>query len=80
MAQIWHCCGCGVGRQPQLLIRPLGWEPPYAAGAASKRQKNKKRKKEISVTQFEHEENVFERTGECNKLLEPRKEFEPSGV
>ena len=23
-------------------IRPLAWEPPYAAGAALKRQKNKK--------------------------------------
>ena len=24
------------------LIRPLGWEPPYAMGAALKRQKEKK--------------------------------------
>ena len=50
---------CGVGRgcslDPALLwlwcrpaaaapIRPLAWEPPYAAGAALKRQKTKKEK------------------------------------
>ena len=48
---------CGVGRRrsldPALLwlcrgpvstapIRPLAWEPPYAAGAALKRQKTNK--------------------------------------
>ena len=56
---------CGVGHRqgldPALLwlwcrpvatasIRPLAWEPPYAAGAAlekAKRQKNKKLKKLI---------------------------------
>jgi len=27
------------------LIRPLAWEPPYAAGVALKRQKDKKKKK-----------------------------------
>ena len=27
------------------LIRPLAWEPPYATGAAPKRQKDKKKKK-----------------------------------
>ena len=27
------------------LIRPLAWKPPYAAGAALKRQKDKKKKK-----------------------------------
>ena len=51
---------CGVGHRrgsdPKLLwlrhtpvaatpIRPLAWEPPYAAGAALKRQKKKERKK-----------------------------------
>ena len=30
-------------------IRPLVWEPPYAAGAALKRQKTKKEKKELTV-------------------------------
>jgi len=55
-------CGvvCRCGSDPALLwlwyrlaatalIRPLAWEPPYAAGAAqemAKRQKKKKRKKE----------------------------------
>ena len=49
---------CGVGRRsdldPALLwlwcrsvatapIRPLAWEPPYAAGIALKRQKKKKK-------------------------------------
>ena len=47
---------CGVGRRSSLdpellwlwrrqaataLIEPLGWEPPYATGAALKRQKKK---------------------------------------
>ena len=40
-AQIWHCCGFGVGRLQQLQLRLLAWEPPYAVGAALKRQKNK---------------------------------------
>ena len=32
------------------LIRPLAWEPPYAAGAAlEKTKKKKKKKKESSV-------------------------------
>ena len=51
---------CGVGRRlgsdlvllclwrrpvAIALIRPLAWEPPYAAGAALKRQKDQKKKK-----------------------------------
>ena len=40
MARIWHCCGCGLG-QP--------WEPPYAVGAALKRDQ-KKKKDSISHT------------------------------
>ena len=50
---------CGVGRRHSsemvllwlwrrplatALIRPLAWEPPYAMGAALKRQKNNKNK------------------------------------
>ena len=38
-AQIWCCCGCGVGWQLQLWFDPLAWESPYAAGVALKRQK-----------------------------------------
>ena len=49
---------CGVGQRLSLdlallwlwhrpeataLIRPLAWEPPYAVGAALKRQKKKKK-------------------------------------
>jgi len=32
---LWH------GPEATALIRSLAWEPPYAAGAALKRQKNK---------------------------------------
>ena len=32
-AQIWHCCGSGVGQWLQT-IGLLAWEPPYATGAA----------------------------------------------
>ena len=57
---------CGVGRRcasdlallwlwrrpaATALIRPLGWEPPYAAGVALKGQKTKgKRKKSVKAT------------------------------
>ena len=35
MAQIWHCCGCGVHRPVAITpIQRLAWEPPYATGAA----------------------------------------------
>ena len=40
-AQIWHFCGCGVGQQLQLHFDPpLAGEPPYAAGASLRREKN----------------------------------------
>ena len=51
-------CGVGHGRGSDLMllwlwrkpgatahIGPLAWEPPYATGAALKRQKAKKKKK-----------------------------------
>ena len=54
--------GCRRGLDPALLwlwrrlvatapIRPLAWEPPYAAGAALEKTKKEKekRKKEISI-------------------------------
>ena len=44
VAQILHCCGCGIGWQLQLQFSPLTWELPYAAGAALKRKKKKKKK------------------------------------
>ena len=58
---------CGVGRRrgsdPALLwlwcrpavaapIRPLAWEPPYAADAAPKRQKTKKMKEKNFLSAF----------------------------
>ena len=54
---------CGVGRRCGLdrellwlwrrpeataLIRPLGWEPPYAMGAALEKAKRPKKKKKKS--------------------------------
>ena len=56
---------CGVGHRlssdPELLwlwcrlaatvpIQPITWEPPYAAGAALKKTKNKKRTRKINFT------------------------------
>ena len=42
MAQIPHCCSCGIGPAAQAPIQPLAWEPPCAVSVALKRQKNKK--------------------------------------
>ena len=38
MAQILHCCGCGVRLAAVAPIRPLAWELSYAAGSAIKKQ------------------------------------------
>ena len=35
---LWLCSRLAA----TALIQPLAWEPPYAAGVALKRQKNKK--------------------------------------
>ena len=58
---------CGVGHRhnsdPTLLwlwrklaaaapIRPLSWEPPYAAGAALEKAKKKKKKKKLATALF----------------------------
>ena len=49
---VGHRCGSdlvslGLWCRPAAAapIRPLAWEPPYVAGAALKRQKDKKTKK-----------------------------------
>ena len=53
--------GCRRGSDPELLwlwhrlaatapIRPLAWEPPYAAGAAQEIAKRQKIKKKIEKT------------------------------
>ena len=47
VAQILSCCVCGIGRQLQLQIRPLAWEPTYATGVVLKTQKKEKKEKEI---------------------------------
>ena len=61
---------CGVGRRHGLdpallwlwhrpaataLIRPLAWEPPYAAGAALEKAKKTKKKKKDTHKKFEIE-------------------------
>ena len=38
-ALVWLWCGLAA----TAPIRPLAWKPPYAAGAALKRQKKKKK-------------------------------------
>ena len=48
MPWLWH-------RPAVALIRPLGWEPPYAEGVAlksKKKKKKKERKKEKIVIFF----------------------------
>ena len=44
-AQIWHCCGSGVGRGATALITPLAWELPYATEVALEKTKKKKKKR-----------------------------------
>ena len=43
-AQIWHCCGCGVGWELQLWLDPYPGKLPYTASVALKRPKKKKKK------------------------------------
>jgi len=50
VAQILHCCGCGVGWKLQL--DPLAWETPYAMDVALK---NKKQNKTKQNTTYESE-------------------------
>ena len=45
VARIWRGCGSGVGRQQQLQLDSLAWEPPCALDEALKRQKTPKKKK-----------------------------------
>ena len=42
MARIPSCCGSGVGLAATAPIRPLAWEPPYAAGVALEKAKKDK--------------------------------------
>jgi len=43
--RIWWCRELWCRPAAVALIRPLAWEPPYAASLALKRQKDKKKKK-----------------------------------
>ena len=52
MARIPSCCGSGVGRRLQLHpIRPLAWEPPYAAGVALEKGKKPKQNKTPKISE-----------------------------
>ena len=44
-AWIPSCCGSGNRPAATAPIRPLAWEPPYAAGAAQEMAKRQKKKK-----------------------------------
>ena len=41
--RIWCCCELWCRPAATAPIRPLAWDPPYAAGAALKRQKMKRK-------------------------------------
>ena len=51
--RIWRCRELWLWCRPvaTALIRPLAWEPPYAAGVAPEKAKGKKKKK---LGQFKH--------------------------
>ena len=55
MAQIPRCCGCGVGRELQLPIQPLAWEPPYAVGVTLKRGGKKKKARGLTASFYDDE-------------------------
>ena len=63
MAQIWRCCGRGVGRQLTAPIGPLGWLPPYATGVAlkkkTKQKKKKQQKKKPQTKETQRPKNVW---------------------
>ena len=44
VAQMWHCCGCGTGRNCSSNLRHLAWELPYASGVVLNRKKKKKKR------------------------------------
>ena len=59
MAHIWHCCGCDVDWQLQL-IGSLAWETPYAEGAAQEMAKRQKKKKKAWLS---YQENMVKLSG-----------------
>ena len=50
LALLWLWCRPAAGAP----MRALGWEPPYAAGAAQKRQKAKKKKERMYIVTCMH--------------------------
>ena len=44
VAQIWHCCGCGVDLQRQLQFDPLAWELSVC------HKKKKKKRQPLSLS------------------------------
>ena len=52
-ALLWLWLWCSLAAT--ALIEPLSWEPPYAAGAALKRQKKGKEKKKKERKDAQHQ-------------------------
>ena len=48
--RIWHCRELWYRPATIAPIRPLAWEPPYAAGAALKKKKQNKRTRDCGIT------------------------------
>ena len=55
VAQIWRCCGCGIGWQAAVALKgPLAWELPYEGSTALKSKKKKKSKPAIMEKNKNH--------------------------
>ena len=76
--------GCRCGSDPALLwlwrrpvatalIRPLAWEPPYAAGAAQ--ENGKKTKKKSQIDNLTHHLNELEKEEQTKPKVSIRKEI-----
>ena len=48
-SRIWHYLELWCRPAATAPIRPLPWEPPYAAGAALEKEKKQKKKKKMNV-------------------------------
>ena len=62
--RIWHCHELWYRPAATPLIRPLGWELPYATGAALKRQKRKQKQNLMNmfkkiVTRFYQRTKIY---------------------
>jgi len=53
LALLWLWCRLAA----TAPIRPLAWEPPYAVGAALKRQKTKKKQEKLLLSERHCQEN-----------------------